>query len=249
MKLYKLYENSLNEVKIEACLKGFGLELFGDELGGSEKNTNTENRYVEYIQDFTDNKYGEETEPEFIKAISILKKCINSYPEILVPEKTIVYRGLTLPLNYFIDNKKEIPINGEFNYMYKASSPIQSWTKNFDIAATFGNNDIVNEVANKVNFRNINIKDETHLNDFLNDMLKENIRLPFILVHQSSPSEFIFKSKYFKELSMATHEDELIRFTNKPIGLKAKFNNHEDVFLSMGGLMLIKLINRAINVI
>ena len=45
--------------------------------------------------------------PEFLKAMKTLKGCMQQYPEVLIPEKTKVYRGLTLPAKYFIDLKIE----------------------------------------------------------------------------------------------------------------------------------------------
>ena len=46
---------------------------------------------------------------------------------------------------------------------------------------------------------------------------------------------------------MAHHEDELIRIDNKAINVLAKFNDHEDVFLTGKSLMLMKYINKAIS--
>lgn len=81
----------------------------------------------------------------------------------------------------------------------------------------------------------------------LNDMIDDDLRIAFVLEYMTNSDEFIFKSKYFRMLSMAHHEDELIRIDNKAINVLAKFNDHEDVFLTGKGLMLMKYINKAIS--
>jgi hypothetical protein len=244
MKIYKLYESLINEVEIQACVNKFGYELFATELGGTEKNTGIENQYVRDISDFTDNMYGEDVTPEFISAMKNLKACMQQYPEVLIPEKTKVFRGITIPIKYFIDKKQEINLTSANPYIYKASSKIQSWSTEFDIAATFGNHDTLNEVAANIDFSEFN-SPQARL-DMLQDMVDEDLRVAFILEYVTNTDEFIFKSKYFKLLSKAQHEDELIRINNKPINVLAYFNNHEDVFLTVKGLTLMKYINKAI---
>lgn len=245
IKIVKIYENLINEAEIEACVKKFGHELFGQELGGKERNTSIENNYLRYINDFTDNRYGEETTPDFIKAITTLKGCANQYPEILIPEKTDVFRGLTIPVKYFIDHKQNISLTQPNPYVYKARNKIQSWSNSFDAASIFGNHETLNEVAGKLNFNDYNTPEGRRR--LLSDMIHEDLRVAFVLKYTTNPKEFIFKSKYFKLLSAAQHEDELIRIDNKPINVSAIFNNNPDVFLSMAGLKLMKYINLAIS--
>ena len=103
MKLLNIYKTLITENQVESCVKNFGYELFGHELGGKEMNTGLENNYVRDIHDFTDNKYGEETTPEFMKALKTLKGCMKQYPEVLTPNSTFAYRGVTIPIKYFID--------------------------------------------------------------------------------------------------------------------------------------------------
>jgi hypothetical protein len=169
---------------------------------------------------------------------------MQQYPEVLIPEKTKVFRGITIPIKYFIDKKQEINLTSANPYTYKASSKIQSWSTEFDIAATFGNHDTLNEVAANIDFSEFN-SPQARL-DMLQDMVDEDLRVAFILEYVTNTDEFIFKSKYFKLLSKAQHEDELIRINNKPINVLAYFNNHEDVFLTVKGLTLMKYINKAI---
>lgn len=244
MELLEIYKTLLIETAVEACVKSFGHELFGHELGGKEPNTGIENSYVRDISDFTDNKYGEETTPEFIKAMTKLKGCMKQYPEVLTPESTKVYRGIVLPVKDFIQKKQVIDLNNPISYLYKSPSLIQSWSDSYDVAATFGNHDTLNEIA-----RNIDLKDYATpeaRQRLLQEMINEDLRVAFVLEYHTNPKEFIFKSKYFKMLSMAHHEDELLRIDNKPINVLAKFNDHEDVFLSGKGLLLMKYINAGI---
>jgi hypothetical protein len=244
MKILKLYEHIILENSVEACVKQFGQQLFGDELGGTEKNTGIENSYVRDINDFTDNMYGEETPPELIKGLKNLKGCVKQYPEVLIPEKTTVYRGITLPLSYFIKNKAKINILEPIPYIYKATGKIQSWTPNFDIASTFGNQDTINSFSKDFKIENYQTREARQ--NLLNQVLKANIKIAFVLSYVTNPKEFLFKSKYFKMLSRSTHEDEILRIENTPIQVMAKFNDHEDVFLSLNSLKLIKVINYAI---
>lgn len=245
MKIVKLYESLLYEAEIEACVKKFGHELFGQELGGKERNTGIENTYLDHIQDFTDNKYGEETDPQFIQAIKTLKGCTKQYPEVLIPEKTKVYRGLVLPVKYFIDHKQQISLTQPNPYVYKAENTIQSWSNSFDAASLFGNHDTLNEIASDLDFNEYKTPEARR--KLLSDMISKDLRVAFVLEYTTNPQEFIFKSKYFRMLSAVHHENELIRVDNKPINVLAKFNDSPDVFLSMGGLKLMKYINLAIS--
>lgn len=244
MKIYKIYESLLIETEITSCVKKFGHELFGHELGGKEMNTGLENNYVRDIADFTDNQYGEETTQDFIKALETLKGCVKQYPEVLMPEKTSVYRGITIPIKYFINKHQPISLTQPNPYVYKASSKIQSWSNDFDAASTFGNHDTLNEVAKNIDFSEYGTPEARQR--LLQEMMAEDLRVAFVLEYRTNPQEFIFKSKYFRILSAAQHEDELIRIDNKPINVLAKFNDHEDVFLSGKGMLLMKYINAGI---
>ena len=245
MKIHKLYESVLTENEMTSCVKKFGYELFGHELGGKEANTGMENQYVRDIADFTDNMYGQEITSEFVTALKTLKGCMSQYPEVLIPEKTKVYRGITIPLKYFVNKKQVINLAAPNPYVYKASSKIQSWSDSFDAASIFGNHDTLNELASNVDFKELNTPEERR--DMLSEMVDEDLRIAFVLEYMTNPEEFIFKSKYFRMLSAAHHEDELIRIDNKAINVLAKFNEHEDVFLTLKGLTLMKYINKAIS--
>ena len=244
MEIYKIYENLILETQVEACVKSFGHELFGHELGGNEPNTNKEANYVGLIHAFTDTDYGVETSDKFVKALESLKGCMKQYPEVLTPEKTKVYRGLTIPVKWFIEHNQPISTTGPNPYIYKASNKIQSWSNDYDAAATFGNHDTLNEVASDIDFKDFATPEARQ--ELLKMVVAEDLRIAFVLEYQTNPREFIFKSKYFRILSAAHHEDELIRIDNKPINVNAKFNDHEDVFLTQKGLMLIKYINAGI---
>lgn len=244
IQIHKIYESILSETSAEACVKKFGQVLFGDELGGKEKNTGLENHYADEIKDFTDNRYGHETTPEFMSAVKNLHGCMGQYPDVLVPENTYVYRGINIPVKYFIDLNQIIDIKAPNRYVYKANNPIQSWTTNPDIAAMFGNHDVVNEIAQHMNFNDYNTPDLRQ--ELLKHVIEEGLTIAFVLKYHTNFKEFMFKSKYFKMLSAAQHEDELLRIDNKSIVVEALFNNSEDVFLSSKGLSLMKYINKAI---
>jgi hypothetical protein len=245
MKLFEVYKGVIHEAEIEACVKNYGKELFSPQLGGSEKNTNLEDKYLEHIHDFTDNQYGEETTPEFMTALKNLKKCAAQYPEVLIPDNTNVYRGLTLPISYFIKNRMPISMEKEFPYTYKARSPIQSWSTNYKAAQFFGNHDIINEVAKKLNLSDYQTPEARQ--ELLKTLVNEDVRLAFVITYKANKSEFLFNSEYFKVLSSMYVEEEVIRMTNKPINVMAKFNDSEDVFFTFDAYKLIKLVNLAIS--
>ena len=81
---------------------------------------------------------------------------MKSYPEVLVPETTKVYRGLTLPVSEFINSKHIIDTKQLFDYTYKTPYLIQSWSTSFDIASSFGNNEVLNEIADQLDLSNYN---------------------------------------------------------------------------------------------
>jgi len=245
MKIYKLYESIVNENEITSCVKNFGYELFGDQFGGAERNTPTENNYIEQIKDFTDNMYGEETTQEFISALSKLKGCMNQYPDILVPENITTYRGTMIPISYFIKNKQAIELEKGNRYVYKANSLVQSWSISYESAANFGGYESFYEIVGKIDY----IDAEDGLMKLLNDVTREDLRLPFILAYNTNPDEFIFKSEYFSVLSRMSHENEFIRFTNKPINVTAYMNDENTTDLTNRGIQMLKDINKGISML
>lgn len=245
MKIFEVYQNLLTETNIQACVKRFGYELFGHELGGTEKNTKLEKDYVEDIRDFTDKGHGPNTTNNFLGAMETLKGCVKQYPEVLIPEKTAVYRGLTIPIDYFIQKKETINLLQPFEYIYRASNKVQSWSTNPDAASIFGNHDQLNEMAKNLNLAEYQTPEARA--ELLKLVQAEKLRAAFILQYKTNPSEFIFKSEYFRLISQVYHEDELIRIDNKPIKVMAKFNDHIDVFMTYKGTQLVRLISRAIS--
>lgn len=245
MKIFEVYRGIVNEREIEACVKNFGEELFSPQLGGDEPNTRLEDRYLELIHRFTDNEYGEETNPDFVKALNNLKRCTDQYPEVLTPQDTTVYRGVTLPITYFINNRLPISMDKEYPYIYKASSPLQSWSTSAKASESFGSNEIVNEIASNISFDEYTTPESRR--ELLNLVIDEEMRMAFILSYVANENQFIFNSEYFKVISSMFVEEEVIRMTNKPIEVKAKFNNSKEARLSFEGLRLIRLVSEAIS--
>ena len=244
MKILEIYNGLITEAEITSCVKKFGYELFGHELGGNEPNTNTENNYLDLIKSFTDTNYGTKMSDKFIKSIEVLKGCVNQYPEVLIPEKTKVFRGIEIPIRYFIENNQTINTSGSIPYIYKANSQIQSWSNSFDIGGTFGNHNSLNDTASEIELSEFSTAEARQ--NLLKILIEKNLKVAFVLEYDTNTKEFIFKSKYFRMLSSAHHEDELIRIDNRPIKTLAHFNNSEDVFLTMKGLTLLKYINAGI---
>ena len=244
MKIYKLYESLVNEGEIASCIKNFGYELFGDQFGGAERNTPTENEYIDQIKDFTDNMYGEETTQEFITMLEKLKSCMGQYPDVLTPESITAYRGTMIPISYFIKNKQVIELEKGNKYIYRANSQVQSWSMSYENAANFGSYETFYEVVANVDY---DATTKEGLMQLLKDVVKQDLRLPFILAYNTNPNEYIFKTEYFRKLSRMSHENEFIRFTNKPINVTAYMNDENTDYLTNRGIQMLNDINKAIS--
>lgn len=232
MKLVKIYESVLRENDAQSCMARFGDILFGDQLGGNEKNTDTENQHLKAVYNFTDFDFGANMKPEMVKAIEDLKGCIKTYPEVLKPETEMVYRGTSAPIMWFIKNgmipTKDVPQP----YEYRANSPIQSWTDKIDNAKVFGEAEDLNEFCRTHNIDDISF-----------EMLIPKITkftIPVILEYKATEKDFLFKSKYLNKLSEFVNENEVIRVDNSPILVIAHLNKK---WLSMASERLLNNIN------
>lgn len=247
MKLVKIYENLILEKDAQACVTQFGKELFADQLGGKEPNTSKEDRYVDLVSDFTDNQYGEEMNPEFLAAMNNLKGCMTKYPEVLKPETSKIYRGTTISADYFIKNKILISKVNPFKYEYKASSVLQSWSKEEGKASFFGGHDVINEVGKKFISGGYDKSKELIKQFIEQEVIGKRVTMGFVLEYKTNSKEFLFKSKYFNELSSAGQEEaEILRIDNKPCITIAKFNLSENHYISLNGVQLIAAINHYI---
>jgi hypothetical protein len=233
MKLVKLYESVLREGAAESCVAEFGKFLFGDQLGSDEKNTGIEDKHAKAIYDFTDYDFGENMKPEIQKAVHNLQNCMSTYPEILKPNVQKVFRGASAPIMEFIKNGK-IPTRNEAEpFLYKARSPIQSWSESRDVAEKFGEAEKFNEFSRYVsNF------DELRLEILIPKI--SNMRVPVILQYMATPEDFLFKGKYLNKLSEFGGEQEVIRVDNTPIKVEAYLN---EKWLTYPSIKIINQIN------
>lgn len=231
MQIFNIYENIIKEDEIntnsQSCITQFGRELFGDQLGGNERNTRIEDRYAEMIKDFTDNQFGDAISSKLIKSLKNLQSCISTYPEVLHPEG-IVYRGTNIPFKYLFMNYQNIDNDGNFQYIYKAKSMVQSWTENktTGMQYAFGYKlmhmsgqlrNIMNKLSNS-DYDTISDDDkmtwllhEINMNNFLSD------RIGVLLQHTATPDSFLFKGKYFNQLSKFSGENEILRIGKSPL--------------------------------
>ena len=127
-----------SETSNTSCINSFGKELFGNQFGGSEKNTRLEDEYVQLINQFGDSDFGVSINSKLIDAMNNLKKCTSTYPEVLIPDSEILYRGSNLPFGFFLKNGLKMTQEG-VDYIYKPKTPIQSWTANEKVAEQFTN--------------------------------------------------------------------------------------------------------------
>lgn len=219
MKLNNILKNLIKENHNNNCIKLFGKKLFDKEMGGKEPNTDIENDYAELIYQFSGEDYGPLITQEFIDAISELKKCMSTYPEVLYPNETTVYRGTTISLQ----NLMSISIpneNESVNYVYKAYSPIQSWSLALKSATDFVGDDkhIINTLRYDIEYDNIEKLELKDLNKFL------KLRVPIVIEYVSSEKDFLFNIDSFTKLSEFWSEKEIIRIDNEPINTKLYIN-------------------------
>ncbi len=234
MKLVKLYESVLREGAAQSCVAEFGKILFADQLGGgNEKNTSIENKHAKAVYNFTDFDFGKNMKPEIEQAVTNLQDCMSTYPEILMPRTEKVFRGASAPIMEFIKNGK-LPTHNETQpFIYKARSPIQSWTEYETVAELFGEADDLNQLS-----RNIDDFEDLRLELLIPKLSR--IRIPVILVYKASPKDFLFKGEYLNKLSEFGTEHEVIRVDNAPIEVDAYLN---EKWLSSASRKLITKIN------
>ena len=232
MKIFTLYEHLLEEEVVtknsEGCVAKFGRELFADQLGGDEPNTKIENEFAKMIHKFTETEYGEDVSPKFIKAMKNLQTCMSAYPEILHPSGQYVYRGTVIPFKYFFSKYKTVTDQGDFNYIYKPRGIVQSWTEDRDtgINYAFGKDYINMNRRLQVILKDISTPDYDEKTDkekidyFIKELNYQNFltfRIPVMLTHEATPQSFLFKGKYFAQLSKFPDESEILRVGNSPI--------------------------------
>ena len=234
MKLLTLYEGVIKEGQANHCVANFGKVLFGDQLGGGEKNTGGEQDHAEAVYNFTDYDFGENINDVVQDAILNLRDCMRVYPEILVPENELVYRGTSAPIMTFI-NEGLIPAEAPQPYMYKARSPIQSWSDNIKTAQIFGDGEDLNTLANDLGVEEIkNIR----LNELI-PMLKR-VTVPVILEYRANSKEFLFKGKYLNKLSEHPDESEVLRISIDRLPTLAHLNSK---WVNRNARVLIERIN------
>ena len=222
MKLVTLYERIIREGEAEACLAKFGNELFDPQLSNDsnvEDNTDTEDRYLDLIDDFTIDSHGKKLRPDFITAMKTLKKCVVAYPDVLHPDGA-AYRGENLTFRDLLDQYEDISDDlkegGTFTIVYKSKSPIQSWTANEDAAMDFAK--VSPFLLHKINtFKKVRSNPE-QLAKFTQQMIDhlDDLSVPIVITLNTSSDDFLFKAKHFRRLSAHEYEDELLRVSTQP---------------------------------
>jgi hypothetical protein len=227
MEIYKLYESLIREEVtggVQACVAKYGKELFGPQLGGDEPNTDVEDNSVDRIYNFTTQHYGGSISSEFGGNVDDLKKCMSAFPEVLHPEGE-VYRGLSLSLEQILPYISKIDAHGHFQFEYNARTRVQSWTESFEVADDFAaasvNKFTINFITNVIEPGSLNEK----IQDYINNGLMVQFKIPVVLKHNATPDQFLFKAKYFSLLSASEDEDEILRIDNKPTMMSAEIRH------------------------
>ena len=223
MKLVKLYESVIGEGKSMSCIVKFGKELFDPQLsrdgGEIEPNTSTEESFLNLITQFTDTNHGSALKPAFVDAMTTLKSCMSSYPEVLQPNG-IAYRGdvMTMKdlLGQYSDIVDDLEKGGIFDFTYQPKSIIQSWTSDKGAAEDFAK--VSPFLLQMIGvYKKVNTDPEA-LAKFAREVYGnlDNITVPVVIKLDSGKDDFLFKSKYFKALSQHEYEEELLRLSNRP---------------------------------
>jgi len=223
MKLVKLYESVIREGQAQSCIVNFGKELFDPQLsrGGEniEPNTEKEVDYLELIKQFTTYQHGPALRPVFIDAIKSLKSCVSAYPEVLHPDGA-AYRGLNIPLNELLaqyeDISDDLESGGNFDFIYKSPSVIQSWTADRYAAEDFAK--VSPFLLQSINRYKKVADNPQELVEYTKESYErmKDVSVPIIITINTSSDDFLFKSKYFKLLSQHQYEEELLRISNQP---------------------------------
>ena len=214
--------------KAEACVKALGHELFGRELGGAEPNTKIEDILVKDIRNYSLADYGEyitNDNPNMVAKLKNLQSCMSVYPEILVPEGGLVYRGLKLGLRDVVtlwhkNHRKPI-----FKFQYKAKTFIESWSEDIETGNAFGETDIDDSF---IYLSDLMGRYEDNPNEKMMDEIMSLLRCRygFTIATNSNSSEFLFKAKYLDALSVMSHkESEVLRIGNHPINCEWRIEN------------------------
>ena len=245
MKLLNLYKKVLNESHSEGCIAKYGKELFAQQLGGTEPNTDIENDNLNQVQKFTDSDFGLSLSPEIIDAVGNLKKCIQQYPDVLMPNNTLVYRGVRFSLGHFIKNNIPLPLENPINHKLNSKAVIQSWSEDIKTAEGFAGSVLDDRLWMDFSndFKLINGKGEKTENKFYKDkVLKKYIKLeiPIIIISKTNPDNFLFKGNIMDKLSSTEGESEVIRVGNEPIDVELIVPKKQ---LSIYSFKALKLIN------
>ena len=143
-----IYRTIMESKVSDKCADAFGQELFGEFRGKREKDTDLERSYIQLLRYFVgDNK----KHPTLKKALLHLKDCMKEYPEVLKPDKNILFRGTKMKLDLlskyvkadFSLLKTRKSFAGKLycvfdkSYVYKPRYEIQSWTTKPEYAEAF----------------------------------------------------------------------------------------------------------------
>jgi hypothetical protein len=228
MKIFNIYENVLVEERTkgaESCIKNFGYELFGDQIGYREPNTGIENKFSQMIYRFTDDAYGEQLSTDnlgFVAAMNKLKNCMSAYPEILIPSGGAAFRGIGIPFKSAIELYQKHKDRSVFKLKYNPWHYIESSSENRDVADDFaGMSESPWLMQLAIHLDSLDDAPAAKVIEMINTELPtraeyESSRVGFTVVSKTNPEEFLFKSKYFSNLSGTPAEDEILRMSKTP---------------------------------
>lgn len=208
--------NTIMEGRVDQeCFQRYGKELFGS-VFGQEPDTDIESYEKKLLQLFTDYEFGKGLNNDFMIALDNLSKCLKTYPEVLLPDTTSLYRGTKISWGEFSKVvlaskptfKKEIKaknISGSFysigKFTYKPKSPVQSWSAAMTSAYGFGFTDTTN--------------------------------VQVVLYGKMSPGDLLFNSKAMNKLSNYNNEHEVLRISSKPVKVSVYVHTNQ-IRASMG---------------
>lgn len=202
----------IHEILKEDATDYLGNVAFGSVKNDPEKDTSWEadalNRIIKFIK-----SSAEENQDDLMKIAPILKQLKTKYPNDLIPNAKIAYRGSQANALYdkLAAKLDTLPKVIEIDYTYTATGMVQSWSVDMDTAVSFATSG-----------------DSDQSNTSMHDYWSRWYPAPIILKANVDDS-FIFNAdliNMISQTSLGVQEHEIIRFGHNPLKCKILVYKH-----------------------
>lgn len=164
------------------------------------------------------------------KMIEILKKYKEYFPDLLIPESGIIYRGRRISIRYFKNLKFKRGTWSTSQILYKPQYKVESWTYNQAVALGIAVSGSANSVDDPLNLKQgIDAETEALLNILNYDTSPPKDIAVLIKINTANTSDDLLLTPKLSNQIAAQYgyrEDEIFRVSSKPI--KASLLIHSD---------------------